>query len=106
MTGFGKVYSEATFNNQWSKKSKRHFNRVEFERACSAGPTDILLLHESPFIVPTKRIIFATRPTIVVYRSPHPMPDYQEKDIWFMPVAKNEVKHLDDCGAFRTHKKG
>lgn len=72
VTGFGKVFSESTFNGKFNKKSHRHYTRNEFERACSSGPTDILLCHEFPNTL-MKRIIFATRPKLIVYSSRTPM---------------------------------
>lgn len=67
ITGFGKVYSEATFNGKVTSKSKRHYTRSEFEKACSSGPTDILMLHEAPDNEWTRRLVFATRPKIIVH---------------------------------------
>jgi len=67
ITGLGKVYSESTFNGKFNKKSHRHFTRREFERACSSGPTDLLVLHQNPDeVLPLKKVIFATRPKLVV----------------------------------------
>jgi len=74
VTGFGKVYSEATFNGQFTNKSKRHYTRQEFEKACSSGPTDILLMYEAPGNEWSRRLVFATRPKIIVHSY------YQEKE--------------------------
>jgi hypothetical protein len=70
VTGFGKVYSEATFNGIQGKRSHRHYTQSEFEKACSSGPTDVLLFHERPTTKITHRIIFATQPKLIVYSSP------------------------------------
>lgn len=67
ITGFGKVYSDATFNGITGKRSGRHYTRHEFEKACSSGPTDILLFHEKPVNKITHQIIFATQPKLIVY---------------------------------------
>lgn len=67
VTGFGKVYSETTFNGTKGKRSQRHYTRQEFEKACSSGPTDILLFHERPTNKITHQIIFATQPKLIVY---------------------------------------
>jgi hypothetical protein len=67
VTGFGKVYSERTFQGQYTSKSKRHYTRTEFEKACSSGPTDVLMLHEAPGNDVTRRLIFATRPKIIIH---------------------------------------
>jgi hypothetical protein len=69
VTGFGKAYSENTFNGRTSKKSKRHYSRGEFEKACSSGPTDILLLHEPPKNEYIRRLIFAVRPKLICHSS-------------------------------------
>jgi len=70
ITGFGKVYSESTFNGGSGKRSHRHYTRQEFEKACSSGPTDILLFHEKPTNKVTHQIIFATQPKLIVYSAP------------------------------------
>lgn len=67
ITGFGKVYSESTFNGNIGKRSHRHYTRPEFEKACSSGPTDILLFHEKPTNKAAHQIIFATQPKLIVY---------------------------------------
>jgi len=67
VTGFGKVYSDSTFNGTLGKRSHRHYTRNEFEKACSSGPTDILLFHEKPVNKVTHQIIFATQPKLIVY---------------------------------------
>lgn len=71
VTGLGKVYSEATFNGRWNKKSHRHYTRRELERGCSSGPTDILLLHENPMNPsnPVRNLIYATRPKLIFHSS-------------------------------------
>jgi len=51
------------------KRSIRHYTRQEFEKACSSGPTDILLFHEKPTNKITHQIIFATQPKLIVYSS-------------------------------------
>jgi len=67
ITGFGKVYSEQTFNGVQGKRSNRHYTRPEFEKACSSGPTDIILFHERPDNKLTRQIIFATQPKLIVF---------------------------------------
>lgn len=66
ITGFGKTYSEQTFSGVQGKRSHRHYTRPEFEKACSSGPTDILLVHHmyEPVI---RKIIFATQPKLIVF---------------------------------------
>lgn len=50
ITGLGKVFSPATYSNVElpTRRRVRHYTRREVERACSAGPTDIVLTHEAP----------------------------------------------------------
>lgn len=68
ITGLGKVYSEATFNGKFNKKSYRHYTRRELEKGCASGPTDILLLHQEPE-KPIKTLIYATRPKLIIHSS-------------------------------------
>lgn len=73
VTGLGKVYSPAGYENG----NPRHYNYKDVQRACSAGPSDILLAHEGiqGELYGTRRcearglkkIIYATRPKIVVH---------------------------------------
>lgn len=67
ITGFGKTYSEQTFAGVQGKRSHRHYTRAEFEKACSSGPTDIILFHERPDNKITHQIIFATQPKLIVF---------------------------------------
>jgi len=88
ITGFGKVYSQNTFLGQYSKKSKRHYTRSEFEKACSSGPTDILLLYETPENEYTRKIIFATRPSLIAHHSNKLFEPYEIMDIPVVPLTK------------------
>lgn len=67
VTGLGKVFSQTTFEGRYTAKSKRHYTQTEFQRACSSGPTDVLLLHEAPGNEQSRKIIFATRPKIIIH---------------------------------------
>ena len=69
VTGFGKVYSEKTYKGEYHKKSKRHYTRNELQRGCSSGPTEILLLHDSPDSPGIRNLIFATRPKLILHSS-------------------------------------
>ena len=66
VTGFGKVYSEATYAGEYSKRSRRHYTRHDQERACSSGPTDLLVLHPHIDDPGVRNIIFATRPKLIL----------------------------------------
>ena len=66
VTGLGRAYSEATYRGEYSKKSYRHYTRHDVERACSSGPTDLLVLYEHPDAEGLRNVIFATRPQLIL----------------------------------------
>jgi hypothetical protein len=66
VTGLGRAYSEATYNEQYSKRSYRHYTRHDIERACSSGPTDLLVLYEHLDSPGLRNVIFATRPKLIL----------------------------------------
>lgn len=66
VTGLGRVYSENTYNEQFNKKSHRHYTRRDVERACSSGPTDLLVLYENLDSPGLRNVIFATRPKLIL----------------------------------------
>ena len=103
VTGFGKVYSESTFNGQFTNKSKRHYTRQEFEKACSSGPTDILMLHEPPGNEWTRRLIFATRPKIIVHSGRKVQEPYVFMDTPTLSLSQGEYQFLEytEEGGFR-----
>ena len=67
VTGLGKAFSDATYNYKYNRRSFRHYSRKEVERACFSGPTDILLLYETPDSPGLDHLIFATRPKLICY---------------------------------------
>lgn len=66
VTGLGRVYSEQTYNEQFNRKSSRHYTRRDVERACSSGPTDLLVLHEHLDAPGLRNVVFATRPKLIL----------------------------------------
>jgi len=66
VTGFGKVYSADTYNGEPGPRYYRHYTRREVERACSSGPTDLLVVYEYLDAPGIRNIIYATRPKLVV----------------------------------------
>jgi len=66
VTGLGRAYSEATYRGEYHKKSYRHYTRHDVERACSSGPTDLLVLYEHPDAEGLRNVIFATRPQLIL----------------------------------------
>jgi len=66
VTGFGRVYSETTYRGQPGKRSWRHYTRQDMEKACSSGPTDLLVIYESLDAPDIVNIIFATRPKLIL----------------------------------------
>jgi Icc-related predicted phosphoesterase len=77
VVGLGKSYSPKTYYDKKSRKALGHYTRSDVERACSQGPTDILLTHEAPKGLQLgghiseaegiEKICFATRPTLLVH---------------------------------------
>jgi hypothetical protein len=59
VTGFGKAYSPQAYGQ---KRAWRHYTRKDVERACSSGPTDLLVLYEHPDAPGIRNIIYAVRP--------------------------------------------
>jgi hypothetical protein len=59
VTGFGKAYSPRSYDQ---KRAWRHYTRKEVERACSSGPTDLLVIYEHLDAPGIRNIIYATRP--------------------------------------------
>jgi len=101
VTGFGKVFSASTFSGRYSGKSKRHYTRKEFERACSSGPTDILLLHEPPGNEWTRRLVFATRPKIIVHSYYKQVEPYMFMGIPTLAMSDGEyifMKYTEELG--------
>lgn len=66
VTGLGKAYSEATYKGQFSQRSSRHYTRSDVERACSSGPTDLLVIYEHLDAPGIKNVIYATRPKLIL----------------------------------------
>jgi hypothetical protein len=66
VTGLGRAYSEATYNGKNNKKKYRHYTRHDIERACSAGPTDLLVVYDHLDSPGIRNVIFATRPKLIL----------------------------------------
>lgn len=68
VTGLGGVYSPKYYDSKEGWKTKlRGYRRSQVEKACSSGPTDILLIHEHPTAEGISSIVFATRPKLIIY---------------------------------------
>ena len=77
VVGLGKAYSPKTYYEKRSRNALGHYTRADVERACSQGPTDILLPHEAPKGLQLgphiseadgiEKVCFATRPTLLVH---------------------------------------
>ncbi len=66
VTGLGRAYSEASFSGGRGKKAYRHYTRRETERACSSGPTDLLVLYEHVDAPGLRNVVYATRPRLIL----------------------------------------
>lgn len=66
VTGMGRAYSESTYNGEGGKRAHRHYTRRDVERACSSGPTDLLVLYEHLDAPGIRNIVYATRPKLIL----------------------------------------
>jgi hypothetical protein len=66
VTGLGRAYSDATYGGHLGKRSHRHYTRHDVEKACSSGPTDLLVLYEHLDAEGLRNIIYATRPKLIL----------------------------------------
>ena len=96
VTGLGRAYSEATFDGEGSKRSHRHYTRRDVERACSSGPTDLLILYEYMDAPGVRNVIFATRPKLIL-TAEHPNRKVYT-DVQGVPIVslgRNEVQMVE-----------
>lgn len=102
VTGLGKVYSDATYRGEPSEKSYRHYTRREVERACSTGPTDLLVIYEHLDCPGIRNVIYATRPKLILTvthnnRIVHPT----VQGIPVISLGRQESKNVEWCnGSF------
>jgi hypothetical protein len=66
VTGLGRAYSEPTYKGLGGKRSHRHYTRRDIERACSSGPTDLLVIYEHLDAPGIRNVIYATRPKLIL----------------------------------------
>ena len=66
VTGLGRAYSESTYQGDGGKRSHRHYSRRDIERACSSGPTDLLVIYEYFDAPGIRNVIYATRPKLIL----------------------------------------
>lgn len=66
VTGLGRAYSEVTYNGESNRRSHRHYTRRDVERACSSGPTDLLIIYEHLDAPGLRNVIYATRPKLIL----------------------------------------
>lgn len=93
VTGLGRAYSEATYGGNFNKKSHRHYTRSDVERACSSGPTELLVLYEHLDAPGLRNIIYATRPKLIL------TVDHPNRKIY------NEVQGIDVISLGRCESK-
>jgi hypothetical protein len=78
VTGLGKVYSEFTYNEQYSKRSHRHYTRRDIEKACSSGPTDLLVLYPHLDDPGIRNVVYAVRAKLILAAKHPKRPVYSE----------------------------
>ena len=108
VTGLGKSYSPAGYSNG----SVKHYTYTDVQRACSAGPTDILLCHEGVEgevygnrrceAKGIKKILYATRPKLLVHGHFNVSRQYEVLGVPAYSLANGEVLplHFQKSGAF------
>lgn len=96
VTGLGRAYSESTFNGELNKRSNRHYTRRDVERACSSGPTDLLIIYEHLDAPGIRNLIFATRPKMIL-TVVHPNRKKYNKiqEIPVISLGRNETKLIE-----------
>ncbi|MCI0558469.1 MAG: hypothetical protein MN733_08235 [Nitrososphaera sp.] len=96
VSGLGKAYSDATYNNKFNFRSSRHYTRSEVERACGSGPTDLLTIYEHLDAPGIRNIIFATRPKLILNVAHPSRKRYSEvQDTPVVQLARHEVKLIE-----------
>lgn len=84
VTGLGRAYSPSTYEGKYNSRSHRHYSRHDLERACSSGPTDLLVVYESLDAPGIRNLVFATRPKLILTNNLPNRPIY--KDLQGIPV--------------------
>jgi hypothetical protein len=96
VTGLGRAYSDATYTGNYGKRSHRHYTRHDVERACSAGPTDLLVLYEHLDAPGIRNIAYATRPKLIVTTSHQNRKVYDEiQGIPVVTLGRQETKLVE-----------
>jgi len=105
--GLGKVFSPNSYSgDELDKKSRSHYTRKEVERACSQGPTDILITHQAGhgekidnFISVSEginKICYALRPKLHIHSGYNKSLNYTSKlQIPTISLANNEIAVLE-----------
>jgi hypothetical protein len=78
VTGLGKAYSEATYRGEYGKRSRRHYTRHDQERACSSGPTDLLVLYPHIDDPGIRNVAYAVRSKLILTVRHLNRPVYEE----------------------------
>jgi hypothetical protein len=101
VVGLGKPFSPKIFRNPATNTHNKYYTRAEVERACAAGPTDILLAHEGVYgenyggrrceAQGLKKIIYATRPKLVVHGHYNFSRVYRTLNTTTLSLANSEV---------------
>lgn len=108
IVGLGKVFSPTTYRltGAKNKKTKSHYSRNEIEKACTQGPTNILLTHQAghgerigKFISDSQgiqKIIYAIRPKLHVHGGYNISQEYiNQQGVPSISLASNEIKIIE-----------
>jgi hypothetical protein len=101
VVGLGKPFSPKVFRDPGANTQKKYYTRSEVERACAAGPVDILVAHEGVYgenyggrrceAIGLKKIVYATRPKLIVHGHYNFSRIYKTLDTPTISLANGEV---------------
>jgi hypothetical protein len=101
VVGVGRPFSSRTFKEPWNDRGLRYYTRAHIEKACAAGPTDILVTHEGVYgeqygskkceAQGVKKIIYATRPKLLVHGHYNHSREYRVLGVPAYSLANGEI---------------
>lgn len=104
VVGLGKVFSPKVWSGNYNKRDRRHLKHYtlqDVQKACTQGPTDLFLSHQGPasekfgsiksFSKGIKRIIYATRPKLVLHSHYNFNKEYQIGESKIISLANEDL---------------
>lgn len=100
VVGLGKVFSPKAYNGT-PRFGSKYYTKNEVEKACTAGPCDILLTHQGPLnelfgrkksiSEGIKSTLFATRPKVLIHSGYNYSKQYECMNTICFSLAKMEI---------------